>query len=50
MIFGDRATAISAYYSDSLKGMVLTVRRDDERRYNLVLRDDGTIIQIVQDK
>ena len=50
MIFGDRATAISAYYSGSLSGMVLTVRRDDERRYNLVLGDDGTITSIVQDR
>ena len=29
--------------------MVLTVRRDDERRYNVLLYDDGTVRGLVQD-
>lgn len=50
IIFGSRATHITAYYSDDLKAMVLTVRRDDERRYNVLLHDDGTVKGLVQDK
>ena len=49
IIFGDRATHITAYYSDNLKAMVLTVKRDDERRYNILIYDDGTVRGLVQD-
>ena len=50
IIFGDRATHITAYYSGDLKAMVLTVRRDDERRYNILIYDNGTIKGLVQDR
>lgn len=49
IIFGNRATYISAYYSAELKAMVFTIRRDDEQRYNILVYDDGTVKGLVQD-
>lgn len=39
--------SLSAYYNESMKAAVLVMRRDDETRYNVVLKDDGDLSGVV---
>lgn len=43
----ERIVSLSAYYNESMKAAVLVMKRDDEMRYNVVLKDDGSLSGVI---